>query len=80
MSPAWSFLVILASLTAAEAYPNGAPAAACDTLTPVHAGNTSQTSAAPYEIDLSVFENKIDTDILEYTPGETYMRMWLTFC
>ena len=75
MSLSWSLLVVLASLCAAEARSGGAPAEACGTLTPQHGNNIAQTSAVPYEVDLSPFESENDNDTsLEYTPGETYMR------
>ena len=75
MSLAASVLVLLlACLYAADARPDGAPAGACTTLTPEwpHAANGGQTSAVPYEIDLTMFED--DNGTLQYTPGGAYTR------
>ena len=74
MSLAASVLVLLlACLYAADARPDGAPAGACATLMPQspHAAD-GQTTAVPYEIDLTAFED--DNGTLQYTPGGAYTR------
>lgn len=48
----------------------GAPAEACDTLTPQHSPNSPQTSAVPYVIDLEQFSD--ESGNLLYSPGQTY--------
>ena len=73
-----SIVVVLAVVytRGAESLPSGAPAAACDDLTPSqnsqgtagHAG-PAQSVLVPYIIDLSPFE---DNETFQYTPGETY--------
>jgi len=47
----------------------GAPEAACSTLTPQHP-SSPQTSAIPYTIDLSVFDDRGGN--LSYYPGMSY--------
>lgn len=49
-----SFVVFFACVGVALASPNGAPAKACDNLTPQHGPVKSQTSAAPYSLTPSV--------------------------
>ena len=72
-----SVVVILAVLYArgVESLPDGAPAGACDTLTPFRnpAGHADppQDTAVPYWIDLSTFNN---SGTWEYNPGRTYTR------
>ena len=44
---------------------NGAPPEACATITPSHGGNTPQTSAVPYSVNIS---NLADG----YMPGQSY--------
>ena len=72
-----SIVVVLAVVytRGTESLPSGAPAAACDNLTPRqnsqgggHAG-PSQSVPVPYLIDLSPFD---DNNTFQYTPGETY--------
>lgn len=63
-----------------ESLPNGAPAGACDTLTPLlnPMGHSEppQTSPVPYSIDLSPFNN---SGVWEYTPGTVYTRKHSVF-
>ena len=59
-----------------ESLPNGAPSSACDNLTPnsvSHRNTQPQTSAVPYNIDLSPL-NDPQSSGLVYTPGQTYTR------
>lgn len=49
-----SFVVFFACVGVALAYSTGAPADACDNLTPQHGPVKSQTSAAPYSLASSV--------------------------
>ena len=53
----------------ADAFSGGAPAAACDTLTPGH--GSAQTSEVPFVIDVTQFDDGSGT--LVYTPGRTYI-------
>ena len=52
-----------------NAFPSGAPAAACDTLTPQH-GTSSQNSPVPYVINMDQFSD--GNGGFWYTPGQTY--------
>ncbi len=57
---------------------SGAPAAACDTLSPqqaAHQNAAAQTAPNPYSINLSPFYNN---GSLYYTPGQTYTCKSLT--
>jgi hypothetical protein len=70
-----SVVVVLAVLYARgiESLPTGAPAGACDNLTPFRnpAGHADppQTTAVPYMINLTPFNNN---ETWQYTPGNTY--------
>lgn len=61
-------IIVAACAYLADANSAGAPAAACDNLTPNH--GSPQTSEVPYVIDLTPFED--DGGTLVYTPGRTY--------
>lgn len=70
-----SVVAVLAVLCAreVESLPTGAPAGACDNLTPLRnpAGHAEppQLTTVPYMINLSPFNN---SGTWEYTPGNTY--------
>ncbi len=52
-----------------EALPNGAPSAACQTLSPSHVA-APQSTPSPYQVDLS---NLADgTGSFSYVPGQLY--------
>ena len=53
----------------ANAVRTGAPAAACDTLTPQHPGSP-QSSTVPYVINMDQFSD--GDGGFWYTPGQTY--------
>jgi hypothetical protein len=71
-------LLITASyLGQSEGFPSGAPPGACSSLSPnpfAH-GAPPQTSAVPYEVDLSAFDDGSGT--LSYIPGQTVLSMCL---
>ena len=71
----FSIVLIASGICFADAVSSGAPAAACDNLTPSPSqhGNP-QTSEVPYEIDLTQFED--DNGTYVYTPGKTYTRKY----
>jgi len=58
-------LVTILGLAVVGAWPDGAPSEACNNLTPQH-GFNPQTSALPFSVDLSEFNETT------YTPGQTY--------
>ena len=55
----------------AHARSGGAPASACDNLTPSHSSIAAQTSEVPFVIDVTQFDDGSGT--LVYTPGRTYI-------
>ena len=70
-------VVVLIALYArgVESFPSGAPAAACDTLTPTQDSGRGhveppQNTTVPYMIDIISPFN--DNGTLRYTPGQTY--------
>ena len=83
MKSALLVLAVLSLLYArgVDSLPNGAPSAACDILAPIQnpSGHAQppQTSAVPYMIDLSPFNNSGVIHCLQYTPGERYTRKQL---
>lgn len=64
-----SLMLVLFGVFWADAYPNGAPMEACDTLTPLHDNYTSQTTRVPFTVDLSQFEKN---GTYQYTPSKKY--------
>ena len=66
------FLALVATPLPVQGFSSGAPAAACTTLTQQHNPNTAQTSAVPYTINLSVFDD--GNGMFSYSPGMTYQR------
>ena len=63
---AWKSLVV-------EGFPDGAPVASCDDLSvlPVaHRDALAQSSAVPYRVDLSDFDD--GNGVFQYVPGESY--------
>ncbi len=62
-----ALLLALVFPTRVLGLPNGAPAAACDTVTQQHPGTTPRSDENPYAPDLSPFG-----DDCEYVPGQTY--------
>ena len=77
-----SVVVVLVVLYARgiESLPGGAPAGACDTLTPLlnPAGHAQppQTTTVPYMINLTPFNN---SGSWEYNPGNTYTCKLISF-
>ena len=71
MAVALIVLLLSSALVAVQALPTGAPAEACDSLSPSPSahGAQPQSTASPYGIDLSPF---IVEDQYLYTPGRTY--------
>ena len=66
-------VLVAASIYLVDALPGGAPAGACDNLTPSpSAHGTPQASDSPYVIDLTQFGD--GSGSLVYTPGKTYTR------
>ena len=65
-----ALLLVLSFTAKVNTRPEGAPAAACGTLTQEHGSNTPQTSAIPYQIDLSVFDR--GSGDFFYIPDTTY--------
>ena len=72
MSLVSTLVLLFAAVYTADANSGGAPIGACGGLTPSHSGNTAQTSAVPYSIDLSPFDD--GSGGYQYTPGTTYTR------
>ena len=68
------FLGIVCLVNLVESRSSGAPREACGTLTPSEAqhGAPAQTSAIPYEVDLSTLSCGINSYC--YVSGETYQR------
>ena len=64
--------LIAASVCLVDAHPDGAPAEACDTLTPNHNGHVGQTSEVPYVINLTQFD--VGNGSYVYSPGRIYAR------
>ena len=71
MAAALIVLLLSSALVAVQALPTGAPAEACDSLSPSPSahGAQPQSTASPYGIDLSPFN--VEGQYL-YTPGRTY--------
>lgn len=63
-------VLIAASVCLVDAHPDGAPAEACDTLTPNHNGHVGQTSEVPYVINLTQFD--VGNGSYVYSPGRIY--------
>ena len=63
------FILVASCAYLADANSSGAPAAACDNLTPGH--GSAQTSEVPFVIDVTQFDDGSGT--LVYTPGRTYI-------
>ena len=74
-------LILVSTLTTPTlCLPTGAPAAACETLTPEHLGATTQpASTNPYELVLDEFVDPEDGTCY-YIPGVTYTSMSLFTC
>ena len=65
-------LFVSMTLAAVHGRPNGAPAGACDNLTPGHGG--TPMSNPPFEINMDQFEDSPGSGQYFYIPGETYTR------
>ena len=68
-------LIVAVNLDQSKCFPSGAPSTACSTLSPdpLFHGAQPQTSAVPYEVDLSAFDD--GTGALSYVPGQTFASM-----
>ena len=65
-------LLLALLIPSAVSNQNGAPSAACSTLTPNHSGAVGQDeSTLPYRINTDVFQD-INSGALLYTPGSVY--------
>jgi hypothetical protein len=63
-------LFVSVTLVTVHGRPNGAPADACDSLTPGH-GDSSQENSS-FQINMDQFENPFASGEYFYTPGRTY--------
>ena len=70
-------LFVSVSLVAVHGRSTGAPADACDSLTPGHGG--SSMSNSPFQINMDQFEDPLSSGEYFYTPGQTYTRESLLY-
>ena len=68
------FCLLTAAAVQVYAFPGGAPAAACDTITPEGHTNPSNTASPPnpYSLNLNAFACPNGTAGYCYYPGATY--------
>ena len=70
-------LVIMISASPVHSRSGGAPVEACSDLIPQHGGNSNQTGPSPFELNVGIFEDLADPDLMatySYKPGNSYNR------